>query len=139
MTESKPTRRRFQFGLAALLFVVAFLAALFAGFRVGYDRGYLSGENQRRSENPKAVVYNVGDLVRSKPDDPSDFDSLIEMLTGSIEPETWTDMGGHGNIQPFGPDQVIISQTSDVQEKIREVLESIRDGRAKIKPSEPKK
>jgi hypothetical protein len=61
MAESKPTRRRFQFGLAALLLVVTFIAALLAGFRVGYDRGYLSGENQRRSETLKAVVYNVGD------------------------------------------------------------------------------
>jgi hypothetical protein len=139
MTESKPTRRRFQFGLAALLFVIALLASLFAGFRVGYDRGYVSGENQRRSENPKAMVYNVGDLVRSNPDDAADFDPLVEMLTGSIEPETWSDMGGQGSIDPFEPDQLIINQTSDVHEKISDLLKSIRDGRTKIKPSEPKK
>jgi len=138
MTENKPTRLRLQFGLATLLLVVAFLAALFAGFRVGYDRGYLSGENQRRSEALNAVVYNVGDLVRSKLDAEADFDSLIDTMISSIEPESWSDLGGHGSIEPLAPDQLVISQTSDVHEKIEALLKSIREGRTKLKPQEPK-
>ena len=76
------------------------------------------------------VIYPVADLVlppgSNNPDD-ADYDSLIDTLTATIQPNTWDDVGGAGSITPFENKQVlVVSQTAEVQEQISDVLALLR-------------
>ncbi len=56
-----------------------------------------------------------------------DFDSLIELITTTVEPQTWEEVGGPGTISPFQNNlSLVISQTEDVHEQIVELLEQLR-------------
>jgi type II secretory pathway component GspD/PulD (secretin) len=54
-------------------------------------------------------------------------DLLIKMITSTIKPETWDDMGGPGHIEyyPLGM-ALVISQTPDIQEQVSELLAALR-------------
>ena len=54
-------------------------------------------------------------------------DLLIKMITSTIKPETWSDMGGPGTIEyyPLGL-ALVITQTPDIQEQVAELLASLR-------------
>ena len=57
----------------------------------------------------------------------ADFDSLIELITTTVEPTTWDEVGGPGSISPFETNlSLVISQTEDVHDKIRDLLEQLR-------------
>lgn len=79
-------------------------------------------------------LYLVRDLVeiaKALPGDAPgvnfDFDSLIQVISSIIEPDTWDEVGGPGAIEPLLPDPIlIIAQTQDVHEKISTLLTSLR-------------
>jgi type II secretory pathway component GspD/PulD (secretin)/tetratricopeptide (TPR) repeat protein len=54
-------------------------------------------------------------------------DLLIKMITNTIKPETWSDMGGPGTIEyyPLGL-ALVITQTPDIQEQVAELLAALR-------------
>jgi len=57
----------------------------------------------------------------------ADFDSLIELLTSTIQPTTWDEVGGPGSIAPFETNlSLVISQTQEVHEEIVDLLEQLR-------------
>lgn len=57
----------------------------------------------------------------------ADFDSLIDLITSTIAPTTWDDVGGPGSIQPFPTNlSLVVSQTQDVHEQIVDLLEQLR-------------
>jgi general secretion pathway protein D len=57
----------------------------------------------------------------------ADFESLIELITTTIAPTTWDDVGGPGSIQQFqGNLSLVISQTQEVHEEIADLLEQLR-------------
>ncbi|MFC1596933.1 hypothetical protein ACFL5Q_03200 [Planctomycetota bacterium] len=57
----------------------------------------------------------------------ADFDSLIELITTTVAPETWDDVGGAGSIAPFETNlSIVVSQTQDVHEDIVDLLEQLR-------------
>jgi len=57
----------------------------------------------------------------------ADFDSLIDLITSTIEQESWTDKGGQGSISPFNTNlSLVISQTQEVHEKIADLLQQLR-------------
>jgi general secretion pathway protein D len=57
----------------------------------------------------------------------ADFDSLIELITTTVAPETWEDVGGAGSIAPFETNlSLVISQTQDVHDQIGDLLEQLR-------------
>jgi len=57
----------------------------------------------------------------------ADFDSLIELITGTIQPTTWDEVGGPGSIEPFETNlSIVVSQTQDVHEEIVDLLEQLR-------------
>lgn len=57
----------------------------------------------------------------------ADYDSLIDCITTTIDPDTWDDVGGPGSIAQFDNAGVlIISQTWDVHPKIGKLLNSLR-------------
>ncbi len=57
----------------------------------------------------------------------ADFDSLIELITSTVQPQTWTDMGGPGSIAPFETNlSIVVSHTQEVHEEIVDLLEQLR-------------
>ena len=57
----------------------------------------------------------------------ADFDSLIELITTTIEKDSWEDVGGAGTIKEFrGNLSLVISQTQQVHEQIRDLLDQLR-------------
>ncbi|PQO35563.1 general secretion pathway protein GspD [Blastopirellula marina] len=56
-----------------------------------------------------------------------DFDSLINLITTTIEPESWEELGGPGAVQPFQTNlSLVVSQTQEVHDKIADLLEQLR-------------
>ena len=55
----------------------------------------------------------------------ADFDSLIDLITSTIVPTSWDQVGGPGSIAPFGT-SLVIAQTLDVHRKIEALLEELR-------------
>jgi len=76
-------------------------------------------------------VYPVEDLVlvpgESKDEVLADFDSLIEVITSTVGPTTWDEVGGPGSVQPF-PNKlaIILSQTEEVHEEVEDLLRMLR-------------
>jgi general secretion pathway protein D len=57
----------------------------------------------------------------------ADFDSLIELITTTVEPDSWEDVGGAGTIKEFaGNLSLVISATQQVHEQITDLLEQLR-------------
>lgn len=57
----------------------------------------------------------------------ADFDSLIELITTTVQPTTWDEVGGPGSIAPFETNlSLVISQTQEVHEQIKDLLEQLR-------------
>jgi len=72
-------------------------------------------------------LYSVRDLVQLHSADPKsddlDFDSLIQVITTTIEPDSWDVVGGPGGIDSLLPaPTLVISQTQDVHEQISKLL-----------------
>jgi hypothetical protein len=144
---TRPYRRYVRFSLAGLLFAVLCASGFFAGYRYGYDRGYGAGQAYRSSEDYFARTYDVTDLVAMYPvgaplsgDDlvappitKPDFVSLMNVITSTLVPETWDDVGGPGTVAPFfGPDQqfaLIIRQNEFGHDEVARLLASLRKKR----------
>jgi hypothetical protein len=83
-------------------------------------------------EHMTSVVYPVADLVlvagapRAAPDY-ADFDSLIDLIKNSIEPDSWDDVGGPGSIGVF-PNRLClcVTQTDEVHERVVALLQQVR-------------
>ena len=57
----------------------------------------------------------------------ADFDSLIDLITTTVRPQTWDSVGGPGTIAPFETNlSLVVSQTQDVHEEIVDLLEQLR-------------
>jgi len=57
----------------------------------------------------------------------ADFDSLMDLITATIEPTTWDAVGGPGSIAPFETNlSIVVSQTQEVHEQIVDLLEQLR-------------
>jgi hypothetical protein len=70
------------------------------------------------------AVYSVADLVADN--EGADGNALRRVITSSIEPKTWNDMGGSGTIDYFPPKKaLVINQTPDVQEQVVDLLAAL--------------
>ncbi|MBU4272492.1 MAG: hypothetical protein KKA28_11585 [Planctomycetes bacterium] len=57
----------------------------------------------------------------------ADFDSLIDLITSTVRPTTWDEVGGPGTIAPFETNlSIVVSQTQDVHEELADLLEQLR-------------
>lgn len=77
-------------------------------------------------------VYPVRDLVLIEFERTvdADFDSLIEMITSTIQPDSWDEVGGPGAIAPeLGSLSLVISQTWRAHRLIEPLLKSLRAAR----------
>lgn len=56
-----------------------------------------------------------------------DFDSLMDQITGTIQPNTWDDVGGAGSIAPFWPTgDLVFAQTQRVHDDVEELIAELR-------------
>ncbi len=57
----------------------------------------------------------------------ADFDPLIRLITSTIAPDSWQDMGGEGTIEEYENNlTLVIKQTEEVHAEIVDVLEQLR-------------
>jgi general secretion pathway protein D len=57
----------------------------------------------------------------------ADFDTLINLITTTIAPQTWEALGGPGSIEGFPTNlSLVISQTQEVHEQIADLLDQLR-------------
>jgi general secretion pathway protein D len=57
----------------------------------------------------------------------ADFDSLMDLITSTVQPTTWDAVGGPGSIAPFETNlSIVVSQTQEVHEEIVDLLEQLR-------------
>jgi hypothetical protein len=60
----------------------------------------------------------------------ADWDSLIDVITTTIAPDTWEDVGGPGSIKEFDKSAaIIVSQTREVHRQIEKLLATLRKAR----------
>ena len=97
--------------------------------------------SRQRSKGDMIVIsYPLGDLLDNlknpspiKPDDEIRSKSLlqiVEIIRGTIEPETWDEVGGPAAIKIHEQTRcLLVRQTSDVHVKIRKLLDEIRGTR----------
>ncbi|NLF09252.1 MAG: hypothetical protein GX594_14935 [Pirellulaceae bacterium] len=56
-----------------------------------------------------------------------DFDALIDLITSTVRPTTWDDVGGPGTIAPFETNlSIVVSQTQEVHQELADLLEQLR-------------
>ena len=83
-------------------------------------------------------VYRVDDLIAPHPtytvwDYDADYDRLIDTIIAVIETESWMENGtGEGDIQPFPPGMIAVSQTQRVHEQLEAFLADLRRTKAPI-------
>ncbi|MDX1963315.1 MAG: hypothetical protein SFX18_09190 [Pirellulales bacterium] len=57
----------------------------------------------------------------------ADFDALIELITTTVQPDSWKENGGQGGIAPFETNlTLVVSNTQEVHEKIADLLQQLR-------------
>ena len=57
----------------------------------------------------------------------ADFESLITLITTTIQPDTWDELGGEGRVAEFETNMsLVVSQTQEVHEEIADLLEQLR-------------
>ena len=86
---------------------------------------------EEAEESVQTRVYPVGDLIGIRLDDgyiDYDFDSLIELITCCVRPESWGD-GGPAPIYEVhlgGTAAIVLPQTEEIHEQIASLLEALR-------------
>ena len=74
-------------------------------------------------------VYDVTDLAAASKPGHTDLDSLVELITTTISPESWQDVGGGGSIAIIdekGIQAIAIFQTSRIHDEIEKLLAALR-------------
>lgn len=74
-------------------------------------------------------VYDVRELVAVGPYAESDFESLIEVITSTIAPQTWDEVGGPGSIEAYENDRLmglVVAQTQPIHDQIIRLLDAMR-------------
>jgi hypothetical protein len=83
--------------------------------------------------NLSTVLYNVSDLPafrRANGQTVPNYEKLIEVITKTIKPTSWDDVGGCGSILEYdagGVQVLVISQTWEIHEEILDLLNRLRN------------
>jgi len=84
----------------------------------------LAPNSASRSRPSQALGYGPGSMGGAAL---ADFDTLIELITATIAPDSWEAVGGPGAIESFPTNlSLVISQTQEVHEQIADLLEQLR-------------
>lgn len=79
-------------------------------------------------------LYPVLDLVAATGTTPDkalrgehDYDTLIDTITTTVDPDSWDEVGGPGTIAEYpGAGALVISQTAEIHEQVEKVLSALR-------------
>ena len=83
-------------------------------------------------------VYRIDDLVVDDQSDASwgydaDFDQLIDVIIATVDHESWMENGtGEGEIQPFAPGMLVVTQTRFTHSRVAALLELLRETKREI-------
>ena len=85
---------------------------------------YFSAVSQTTTRSPST---NLPAGTRSPGQAQTIEDLLIKLITNTIKPQSWAEVGGSGTIDyfPLGM-ALVINQTPDVQEQVQELLDALR-------------
>ena len=73
-----------------------------------------------------AQAYQVTKLAGSEDGREQRLERLIELITETVAPDTWQQVGGRGTIQSFpGGSSLVVRQTEDVHVQIQTLLQSL--------------
>jgi type II secretory pathway component GspD/PulD (secretin) len=89
------------------------------GQPVGSVGGSMAGStNHGTQASPQATALRPGQTIE---------DLLIKLITGTVAPDSWSDVGGKGTIQyfPIGL-ALVVNQTQDIQEQVADLLAALR-------------
>ena len=92
----------------------------------------------KASNELRTKVYPVSDLTMPATGRVSgeDYSSLIEVITTSISPTTWDEVGGPASVKALRKSRsLIIAQTEEAQEQIVELLTALRKARDSQPPA----
>jgi hypothetical protein len=80
---------------------------------------------------PRTMVYPVGDLLgKGKETKLEDLDDLINVVSSTVEPSSWAENGGDGTIEYYYRSRaIVVRQTPQVHEQIRDLLAELRQAR----------
>ena len=83
-----------------------------------------SGMTSGGTRAPMPTGYGPGGMGGAAA---ADFDTLIELITSTIAPQTWDEVGGPGSVEGFPTNlSLVVSQTQEVHEQIADLLEQLR-------------
>lgn len=79
-------------------------------------------------------VYPVGDLLQpregERPETAARVEDLIVVLYSNVVSDSWSEVGGSGEVKPLQPGLLIVTQTQEVHEEIAQLLCALRQARA---------
>ena len=72
-------------------------------------------------------VYSVAGLTGPPEPEGKEAQSLLRVITNSIEPASWNPMGGNGSIEyyPEGT-SLVIRQSPEIQKQVQDLLDALR-------------
>jgi hypothetical protein len=73
----------------------------------------------------RAIVYPVHDIVLITPE-ATDFDSLIDLITNCVSPQSWNGVGGPATLRGISKGWLLVQQTDYVHEEIQYLLAQLR-------------
>lgn len=88
--------------------------------------GQMGGSGSFGGGRPDQVMSGPGSLGGAAA---ADFDSLIDLITSTVHPDSWKEGGGtgEGTIAPFPTNlSIVVSQTEEVHKDIGDLLEQLR-------------
>lgn len=89
-------------------------------------------------QRPEVRVYRVDDLIRVPYTGELDFDSLIDTVVSSVEHDSWMENGtGEGEVQPYYPGMLVITQTRRVHQQIESLFSTMREVKSAIEADSP--
>ncbi len=80
------------------------------------------------------VARTAADEAAQPPRMAPDFDSLVEVITNSVKPQSWGEVGGPGSISEMRVTKsIVVSQTREVHDEILELLRALRSAKGVTK------
>ena len=78
-------------------------------------------------QNASVTTGNVGGGNQLGGGAQADFDTLIDLITTTVSPESWEEVGGTGSLQGFPTNlSLVVAQTQEVHERIADLLAQLR-------------
>jgi hypothetical protein len=94
------------------------------------------GDNRRGKASPMAdfnshverqLTAHQGAGGKAAPTTKTNFNSLADLIINTVEPNSWSNVGGHGHIHSFETTlSLVVRQTPRVHDEIRDLLEQLR-------------